>query len=442
MPSESAPVPFAQGAKGRSGPRFGVFGGKMRLLAKKKIRADFSMAVKSEIAKRSAFRCSFPDCDHTTTGPSESREDSLTTGIAAHIYSAQDNGPRGSGGLSFVARQSIDNAIWLCAEHASRIDKNDGIEFPASTLREYKRIHEEKIRRERDGIAAKTCWIHSLALHQAPIFRTPAEIQFGKVTVLHGDNHSGKTALCDWLQGISDPQQLCEWADPKRPGNLSFEVTYLDPAKQKLRVRVQSRDEIEYFINGEPAPFHPDPIRFVRLQYLQPNRFGNSRRRTTDLDFLSKTLSVNPVLVRNMLHYVGTQTTSTLGGLRLEQAEDDSIRVWTDVQGTMPGLSLQNQLSGTEQSRVLIEIAAVFARYSAKHVPTVLLLDWAAKSFDNRWMGRVIEFLSSDENPFQTVIERVKNGLGGHAMARVVSLEGNTADVTIGPHSSSETVSP
>lgn len=412
--------------------RRGNFRGKMEPMTLKRNRADFSRQVKFDVAKRSAYRCCFPDCDRTTTGPSEGRNDSITTGIAAHIFSAQDNGPRGSGGLSFEARQSIENAIWLCAEHASRIDKNNGMEFPASTLHAYKRIHEEKIRHERDGISAKTGWIHSLALDRAPIFHTPAELQFGKVTVLHGNNHSGKTALCDWLQGISDPQALSKWADPIRPGNLSFEVTYLDPVRQKLRVRVQSHDEIEYFINGEPVPFDPNPIRFVRLKDLRPNPFSDRLPPMTDLDFLSKTLSVNPALVRNMLPYVGIQGKDTVGGLRLDHLPDGSIRVWTDVHGTSPGLNLQTQLSGSERSRVLIEVAAVFARYSAKRVPTVLLLDWAAKSLDSRWMSLIVEFLSSEENPFQTIIERVTNGLGGHDMARVVALNGNTTDVTIG----------
>ena len=405
-------------------------------MTSKKSRAEFPAAVKVTSAKRAAYRCGFPDCDRATTGPGASGGQSVTTGIAAHIYSATDDGPRGPGGFSFNERQGIDNAIWLCAEHASRIDKNNGVEFSASTLQAYKRMHEEKIRRERDGIGAKTGWIHSISLDQAPIFRTPAEIEFGKVTVLHGDNDSGKTALCDWLQGMSDPGTLCDWADPKRPGSLSFEVIYLDPLKQKLRVRVQSRDEVEYFVNGEPAPFDPNPIRFVRLRDLRLSRFSDRLPPMTDLEFLSRTLSVNPALVRNMMPLVGTQRTSTVAGLRLDYRQDGSIRVWTDVHGTSPGLSLQDQLSNTERCRVLIEIAAVFARHSAKRVPTVLLLDWAAKSFDNRWMSRVVEFLSTEEIPFQTIIERVTNGLGGHSMARVVTLYGSKTDVTVGPSSS------
>jgi len=396
-------------------------------------RAEFPRSVVLTIAKRAAYKCSFPGCDHTTIGPGANGDQVATTGKAAHIYSASEGGPRGTGGLSFHERQGIDNAIWLCAVHAERVDKNNGTEFPASTLKAYRRMHEEKIRSEGGAIKPRTGWIHSLSIDRAPVFRAPVEIQFGKVTILQGDNSSGKTALCDWLQGMSDPSVLCQWADAKRPGNLSFEVTYLDPFKQKLRVRMQSADEIEYFINGEPAPFNPNPIRFVRLRDLRRSCLSDRLPAMTDLEFLSETLSVNPALVRNMMPLVGVHRGSTVSGLRVEHDTDGSIRVWTDVYGTLQGLGLQSQLSNTERSRVLIEIAAVFARYAAKHVPTVLLVDWAAKSFDDKWMSRVIDFLSSDDNPFQTVLERVTNGLGGHHMARVVNLHGKESDVTVDP---------
>gem|GEM_PF-745712 len=407
--------------------------GNIGVMASRKPRAEFARTLVRRVAKRSAYRCSFPDCDRTTTGPGAHDDQIATTGKAAHIYSARDGGPRGSGGLSFEQRRSIGNAIWLCAEHAERIDKNNGSEFPASTLKAYKRMHEEKIRCEAGGIGLKAGWIHSLRIDRAPVFRTPAEIQFGKVTVLHGGNDSGKTAICDWLQGMSDPSTLFRWADAKKPGSLSFEVAYLDPFNQKLRIRVQSPEEIEYFVNGEPIPFDPNPFRFVRLTDLQLSCFSDRLPAMTDLEFLSRTLSVNSALVRNMMPLVGVQRSSTVGGTRVEHRQDGSIRVWTDVNGTLPGLGLQNQLSNTERARVLIEIAAVFARYSAKRVPTVLLVDWAAKSFDSGWMSRVIDFLSSDENPFQTVLECVTNGLGGHDMARVVAIHGSRSNVTVGP---------
>jgi hypothetical protein len=39
-------------------------------------------------------------------------------------------------------RESISNAIWLCATCAALIDKNQGIDYPADHLRRWKRDHE------------------------------------------------------------------------------------------------------------------------------------------------------------------------------------------------------------------------------------------------------------------------------------------------------------
>jgi hypothetical protein len=192
---------------------------RMDFMEPKRTRPDFTKATILAIAQRAAYRCSFPECDHTTIGPGAAVDDTVLTGIAAHIYSAAEDGPRGSGGLSFEDRQHINNAMWLCADHAARIDKNDGLEFSPATLKMYKRMHEEKISRERDGGGSKIGWIHSLYIDRAPVFRPPTEIQFGKVTILLGNNRSGKTAICDWLQGISDLSALSHWADPKKPGN-------------------------------------------------------------------------------------------------------------------------------------------------------------------------------------------------------------------------------
>jgi hypothetical protein len=303
-------------------------------------RAEFPKRIVRTVAERAHHQCSFPGCERVTIGPGVSVDRALTTGKAAHIFSARDGRPRGDGGLTFEQRQSIENAIWLCSGHADRIDKNNGLEFPAPMLKAYKQLHEAKVRRERDGSGAERGWLHSLVLERAPVFNTPSEIQFGKVTVLHGNNHSGKTALCDWLQGVSEPGTLISWADAKRPGNLLYQVTYFDPFPQKVRVRVSAHDEIEYFVNGEPVPFNPNPIRFIRLKDLTLHRFTDELPTMTDLEFLTKTFSLNTALVRNTLHHVGGNTGSTVVGLRLHHDDNNgAVRIWTDIHGNAPSLA-------------------------------------------------------------------------------------------------------
>lgn len=346
-----------------------------------KPRADFPARIRDMIAKRAGHRCSFPGCDLSTSGPANEIDQSASIGEAAHIFSAAPDGPRGDGGLSHSDRQRVDNGIWLCGNHARRIDKNHGKDFPAPTLTAYRHLHEHRIKLESDGTGRRTGWIHKISLKQVPVFVSPVEIELGKVTVIQGSNGSGKTALCDWLEAISDTASLSKWADIETSKYFSFEVTYFDPLLQNIKIRMLSPEEIEYFINGDPIPFIPNPVRFVRLRDLRPDPFSDRVPKMTDVEFLSKSFSISAAIVRNMLPYVGAQSTSSIFGLRLEQGIDGTVRVRTEIEGSVAGLSLQ-QLSNSERSRVLIETAAVFARHSAQRVPTVLLLDWAAKSFD------------------------------------------------------------
>src|ERR1017187_9062507 len=102
------------------------------------MRDDFTAKTRRLVAERSAFRCSFPECDRTTIGPGSTTNEAASNGVAAHIFSAAAGGPRGRGGLSSEQLRSPTNAIWLCADHARLVDTNRGTKFPPATLQSYK----------------------------------------------------------------------------------------------------------------------------------------------------------------------------------------------------------------------------------------------------------------------------------------------------------------
>ena len=58
--------------------------------------ADFSEPIKNLAAERAAFKCSVPFCRKGTVGPGATPDASAKAGTACHIYSASENGPRGS----------------------------------------------------------------------------------------------------------------------------------------------------------------------------------------------------------------------------------------------------------------------------------------------------------------------------------------------------------
>lgn len=108
-------------------------------------RDNFSPKVRTELAKRVAYRCSNPDCGRVTVGPKGSNDGSVITGIACHIFAAAPKGPRANNDISSDERSSIDNGMWLCSNCSALIDK-DPDSYPPDLLLKWKQDAEQKAR--------------------------------------------------------------------------------------------------------------------------------------------------------------------------------------------------------------------------------------------------------------------------------------------------------
>src|ERR1700694_2093725 len=108
-------------------------------------REEFDEDTKKIIAKRAAYRCSFPSCDRVTIGPGKAFDEVMLVGEAAHIYSASRKGPRGQGDLTSQQLRSPQNGIWFCRVHSRIPDLNNGRDYRPSTLHSYKALHESKV---------------------------------------------------------------------------------------------------------------------------------------------------------------------------------------------------------------------------------------------------------------------------------------------------------
>lgn len=111
-------------------------------------RDNFASTTIAKLRERVAGRCSNPDCRVPTTGPVESSEEVSRIGVAAHITAAAIGGPRYDGSLSPQQRGAFANGIWLCANHATEIDR-DGATYSVSVLREWKRRAEQAAAKEK-----------------------------------------------------------------------------------------------------------------------------------------------------------------------------------------------------------------------------------------------------------------------------------------------------
>lgn len=117
-------------------------------------RDDFSEKTKRDAAGRVGWICSFPGCNSATIGASmESNSKVSNVGVAAHICTAAEGGPRYDPNMTPDERKSIDNCIWLCETHAHLID-TDTKKYTVSVLKKWKYSFGE--RRKRDQLAIKS----------------------------------------------------------------------------------------------------------------------------------------------------------------------------------------------------------------------------------------------------------------------------------------------
>ena len=112
-----------------------------------KKRQDFPQAVIRLLGERVGFVCSNPECGVATIGPADTPNKREYIGVAAHIYSAAvDNGPRPKPNLTEEERTNIANGIHLCNKCSRKIDTNNGIDYPAELLYEWKKNAEMRQR--------------------------------------------------------------------------------------------------------------------------------------------------------------------------------------------------------------------------------------------------------------------------------------------------------
>ena len=396
------------------------------------MRINFSKSVKKRVAERNGFRCSFPGCDSTTIGPSAAPHDAISTGVAAHIYSASPEGPRGQATLAAHDLAGIGNALWLCANHARLIDANRGVEFPPTRLHSFKTVHEARIAFEQRGVYFKSGWLQSLVVQESPLFISGSRLDFGGTTVVVGANASGKTALCEWLAGCTEISFLKRWSPAGRNGKRT-QVKYeaLNPLPLDWTVRIYDKNNIQFAVNGFATPRLNVPYAFIyapeRLDRYRPNAEDE-----TVSAYLARWLRIDVALVHNVVRSLATR-----GGYHIHNPRfvdrDDQEALLVDVDGTRPGLAFQD-LSDSEQNRVVIEMAVELARFEAERQPTILLVDCMAR-FDRWQFQDYAEFIAAQTRQFQAVVTvPVRTHFPPVSLVaglHVARLRGHTANVTI-----------
>lgn len=182
-------------------------------------RDDFSPATLRELAGRSGYICAFPGCRRLTVGPSDDRKSGLSMiGVGAHITAASKKGPRYDENISSEERSDVRNGVWMCQTHAKLVDDNAS-KHTVSELRRWKTQHEDWIfRRVANGPAHPHAGVSVLRITNAGPFRELTELKLGRVTVVAGDNSTGKSTVCEALAAFSGEPLFTHFAERWRFG--------------------------------------------------------------------------------------------------------------------------------------------------------------------------------------------------------------------------------
>ena len=111
-------------------------------------RDEFTKTTRDTIARRSGYRCAFPNCRKLTIRPDPSNpSSSVNEGIAAHICAASPEGPRYDPAMTREQRTSAENGIWLCGTCSQIVDKLPNT-YSSDTLRYWKQSAERATARD------------------------------------------------------------------------------------------------------------------------------------------------------------------------------------------------------------------------------------------------------------------------------------------------------
>lgn len=352
-------------------------------------REEFSDETKKIIAKRAAYRCSFPGCDRVTIGPGKAFDKVTLVGEAAHIYSASRKGPRGQSDLTSQQLCSPQNGIWFCRVHSRIPDLNNGRDYPPSMLHSYKALHESKVARELGEITCPFGWLEELTIRASPFVRTAIEIHFTKATIFLGGMGSGKTTAAHYLASALSPEALGKVMLPEfLDSRHEYGLIYHCPDRHRLDVSI-SNGKIVYRFDDIHVPFNPLPFKVLMLPAAA--HFGGR------ISHLAEAFGLPAGVVKQALDHLPIERPGVFEAVRV--VDSDLIEIYRD------GKFLPSQyLSGGGRKMFMLECAIALATFSANHLPTLLILDDGLHRLDQEHRAEYLQRLNDPAFQFQTIL--------------------------------------
>lgn len=360
-------------------------------------RDNFKQAIKNALAARAAYQCSIPECRKSTIGPGKKSDKAIiNTGVAAHIHGASPGGPRYDPSLTPQQRSDISNGIWLCAMHGSLIDRDEQ-RFPAEQLKKYKRDHEKYISFVQSGLPQGKGFFSRISVSNLGPINTTASVNLSNITIILGNNSTGKTLFCECLASLHNSKYLERWLEGKDRGKSIIEIDYFSAEAHTFKVVIHGKKP-HYMISGvESALVRPAcHIHYLRDPFECHRLSSEKSKLSQHADYFG--LSYYELC--NLFRIINDFEGYCIRDIYFEISDEELIV--NGASSSAPRIPYQFLCRG-EQGLINVEIVLRYAELTAKFVPTVVILEQGSSGTLHN-IYNFLELLRSRKFPFQILL--------------------------------------
>ena len=236
--------------------------------------------------------------------------------------------------------------------------------------------------------------VESISVNSAPVSSLAGrKFELGMRNIITGPNASGKTVLARLIASVAYPDHVAEMS---RNRNVDIEVRWFDPDTHDVATTGRSGN-VTHVLDGLPVPYVARPYKTILLD-------GKMRRDDLgSLVALSQMFDLSSSAMKGTLSMLAESSE-----LVKEVAVHDAHIDWVLDRGGHTVRSTRCQeLSGSEQSLILLELAGVHVRHHARVEPTFLLID---EQFGNHTSGQIAAL-----ERLQTVAEHAQVAVISHS---------------------------